>query len=102
MSICLGVPVPYARFLEATVHKYAHKDVWADFLLIPRMHPNPGVQALIPSFPSMTRVLLSPDGHQGWAAQAPQLDPVLFRAYGVPMTISLAAVTLLPAWLASM
>jgi hypothetical protein len=33
MSICLGVPVPHARFLQATVPDYAQIDVWADFLL---------------------------------------------------------------------
>jgi hypothetical protein len=33
MSICLGVPVPHARFLHATVPDYAQIDVWADFLL---------------------------------------------------------------------
>jgi len=33
MSICLGVPVPHARFLKATVPAYAAIDIWADFLL---------------------------------------------------------------------
>ena len=33
MSICLGVPVPHARFLQATVPDYAQIDVWGDFLL---------------------------------------------------------------------
>ena len=33
MSICLGLPVPHARFLKATVPDYAAIDVWADFLL---------------------------------------------------------------------
>jgi hypothetical protein len=33
MSICFGVPVEHAHFLQATVPDYAQIDVWADFLL---------------------------------------------------------------------
>ena len=33
LSICLGVPVPHARFLKATVAQYSDIDMWADFLL---------------------------------------------------------------------
>ena len=37
MSICLGFPVPHARFLTFT-EQYAHIDVWADFLLTDAAH----------------------------------------------------------------
>ena len=37
MSICLGVPVPHARFLTFT-EQYANIDVWADFLLTDAAH----------------------------------------------------------------
>ena len=37
MSICLGVPVPHARFLTFT-EQYADIDVWADFLLTDAAH----------------------------------------------------------------
>ena len=37
MSICLGFPVPHARFLTFT-EQYAHIDYWADFLLTDAAH----------------------------------------------------------------
>jgi len=37
MSLCLGFPVPHARFLLQT-EQYAHIDVWADFLLTDAAH----------------------------------------------------------------
>jgi len=37
MSICLGFPVPHARFLTFT-EQYANIDVWADFLLTDAAH----------------------------------------------------------------
>ena len=45
MSICLGVPVPHARFLTFT-EQYADIDVWADFLLTDAAHASRRVLGL--------------------------------------------------------
>jgi hypothetical protein len=87
MSICFGVPVPHARFLQATVPDCAHIDVahtmptLISFSTSPHVHPGTH-----PMNDWLTVQL-------GWPPRLgcpPLLDPALFRAQ---MTIPLTAAT---------